>query len=40
MGIGIENVKKRLQLLYFEKHDLSIEKANDYFKIRLTLQLV
>jgi two-component system LytT family sensor kinase len=39
MGIGIENVKKRLQLLYFKNHQLSIEKANDYFNIHLTLEL-
>lgn len=38
-GIGLENVKQRLLLLYKKKHELIIrENANEYF-IHLTLQL-
>lgn len=38
-GIGLENVKQRLALLYHDKHDLIIrETANEFF-IHLTLQL-
>jgi sensor histidine kinase YesM len=38
-GIGLENVKQRLQLLYKKKHELIIrENTNEYF-IHLTMQL-
>lgn len=38
-GIGLENVKQRLQLLYKKKHELIIrENANEYF-VHLTMQL-
>jgi sensor histidine kinase YesM len=38
-GIGLENVKQRLQLLYRKKHELIIrENANEYF-VHLTMQL-
>jgi len=38
-GIGLENVKQRLQLLYKKKHELIIrENINEYF-IHLTVQL-
>jgi hypothetical protein len=38
-GIGLENVKQRLSLLYYGKHELIIrESANEFF-IHLTLQL-
>ncbi len=38
-GIGLENVKKRLALVYPEKHELtSIEQPNN-FKVHLTIQL-
>ena len=38
-GIGLDNVKQRLQLLYPGRHDLVIrENANDFF-VHLTLQL-
>ncbi|RZL34576.1 MAG: histidine kinase [Pedobacter sp.] len=38
-GIGLENVKQRLALLYPEKHELIIrESANEFF-VHLTLQL-
>jgi LytS/YehU family sensor histidine kinase len=38
-GIGLENVKKRLQHLYFRKHDLTIINENDTYEISLTMQL-
>ncbi len=37
-GIGLENVKKRLQLMYPNRHKLSITKA-DSFLINLTISL-
>lgn len=36
-GIGIENTKKRLNLLYYEKHSLSINKTEDTFEVNLTI---
>ncbi len=36
-GIGITNTKRRLCLLYPEKHTLSIEKNEQTFTVRLTL---
>ena len=39
MGIGIENVKKRLELLYYKKHELHIAQQEDAFEITLTIQL-
>lgn len=38
-GIGLENVKQRLQLLYPGKHELSIRETAKEFFIHLTLQL-
>jgi len=38
-GIGINNVKKRLHLLYPGKHSLSIDEEGDTFKVKLHLQL-
>lgn len=37
-GIGLENVKKRLQLLYPNTHSLSINSENNIFKIKLILK--
>ncbi len=39
MGIGIENVQKRLELLYANRHQLQLEKQADHFRLELTLQL-
>lgn len=38
-GIGLKNVQKRLQLIYEGKHDLHISKKENYFIVRLTLDL-
>lgn len=37
-GIGLENVKKRLELLYPYCHELIIEDREDIFKVKLFLQ--
>lgn len=36
-GIGLENIKKRLNLLYKDKHQLDIESTNRLFKVHLKL---
>jgi two-component system, LytTR family, sensor kinase len=36
-GIGLENVKKRLELLYPQKHEFKIEDTEDVFKVKLRL---
>ena len=38
-GIGLRNVKKRLELLYPNKHQLQIEKKNNQFSVMLTMEL-
>lgn len=38
-GIGLENVKKRLQLLYPNAHQLSIEKNENLFEVHLSMEL-
>jgi LytS/YehU family sensor histidine kinase len=38
-GIGIENVKKRLSILYPEKHQLNIIESSERFKINLNLEV-
>ena len=38
-GIGIENVKKRLQLIYPNQHSLKISKTHLTFKVLLQVQL-
>lgn len=38
-GIGLENVKKRMNLLYPQKHDISIHQEKNNFKVNLTLHL-
>lgn len=38
-GIGLENIKKRLVMLYPNAHTLGIEKNNNSFKVSLTLEL-
>ena len=38
-GIGLENVSKRLDLLYHDAYDLQIEELNDLYKVDLTIDL-
>jgi LytS/YehU family sensor histidine kinase len=38
-GVGIANVKKRLQLLYHGKYELKLADEGDFFVVMLTLQL-
>lgn len=38
-GIGLQNVKKRLQLLYANRHELRITAEEETFMIALTLEL-
>jgi hypothetical protein len=38
-GIGLENVKQRLKLLYPNKHDLTIRETGKEFFVHLTIQL-
>jgi sensor histidine kinase YesM len=38
-GIGLENVKKRLELIYPDKYKLEIEDSDDKFIVRLLLDL-
>lgn len=39
-GVGIENVKKRLELIYQEKYTLDIINANDVFIVDLKVKLL
>lgn len=36
-GIGLENVRRRLALIYPDSHDLQIINGNDTFEVKLTL---
>jgi len=38
-GIGLSNVKKRLQLLYFDQHQLDIVETADTFTVNLQILL-
>ncbi len=37
-GIGLENVKRRLQLLYAQKHDLKMTDTDNTFTVKLELE--
>lgn len=39
-GIGINNVKRRLELLYPDKHNLQVEEINNQFIVHLDIELV
>lgn len=38
-GIGIENVKRRLDLIYPNKHDLKINNADGFYEVNLEIEL-
>ncbi len=38
-GIGLENIKNRLQLLYPDEHLLKISRENGYYEVKLELNL-
>jgi two-component system LytT family sensor kinase len=37
-GIGIENIRRRLELLYPAKHSLRIKEDNDTFIVQLQIE--
>lgn len=37
-GIGLQNIRNRLNLVYASKHDLAIEDTHDYFRINLRIE--
>ena len=39
-GIGLENIKKRLELLYKNQYKLTINEADTYFEVQLKLSIV
>lgn len=38
-GLGLKNVKRRLALIYPEKHELEIEEDSDWYSVKLQLDL-
>jgi two-component system, LytTR family, sensor kinase len=38
-GIGLNNVRRRLELLYHGRHELKIDNADNHFSVQLNLQL-
>lgn len=38
-GVGLENIRARLNLLYPERHDLKIEKKENVFEVKLEIEL-
>lgn len=39
-GIGLSNIKERLELLYHDNHRLEISSANDVFNVELIIKLI
>ena len=39
-GVGIENTRKRLEMIYKKKHDLQINETGKTFEVKLNLFLV
>ena len=38
-GIGLDNIQKRLEMLYKDNYKLAIEAKDGYFVVRLRIQL-
>jgi two-component system, LytTR family, sensor kinase len=38
-GIGLSNVKRRLELLYNQRHSLEIKQEKDFFQVDLTIEI-
>ncbi len=38
-GIGVKNIKENLAILYPNKHELTIEKTNEIYKVKLVIDL-
>jgi LytS/YehU family sensor histidine kinase len=38
-GIGLKNVKRRLELLYNGRHELHVEESGDLFKVQLKIKI-
>jgi len=38
-GIGLDTIKRRLEILYHRRHDLQIQEINDYFCVSLKLKI-
>ena len=38
-GVGLSNVKKRLNLIYPGKHELTLDQHASYFEVKLTIEL-
>ena len=38
IGIGLPNIRKRLEMLYQDKHQLEIIENNDTFKVYLKIK--
>ena len=38
-GIGLENTKKRLELLFSNRYNMETNKKDETFKVSLTIQL-
>ena len=38
-GIGLENIKKRLELLFKNQYDLVISESDELYEVRLKLQM-